>query len=71
MRFTFSRSECPKCSSTEIRKSRKRNVIEVALSVVVIPCRCYACDLRFFRPRVYRRPPNWPKLWLRKSASSR
>ncbi len=62
--------KCPKCTSTEIYKSHERNFIEVAFSLVVIACRCYGCDRRFFRPRLYGRLPGTAKPHKSARASS-
>ena len=42
---------CPNCKSLSIRRSRRKNVAERALSLAYLPWRCTACDSRFFRPR--------------------
>jgi len=42
---------CPTCKSSEIRRSHRKNNFERLLSVAFVPCRCQACDGRFFRPR--------------------
>jgi hypothetical protein len=42
---------CPKCRSKEIMRSHRRNPLERALSVFVLPWRCSCCYARFYRPR--------------------
>jgi hypothetical protein len=39
---------CSHCGSNSIRRSKRRGVIEKALSIVVFPYRCRDCDHRFF-----------------------
>jgi hypothetical protein len=42
---------CPQCQSKNIRKSRRRGLLEsvVYTLIHVRPYRCQSCDLRFFR----------------------
>jgi transposase-like protein len=42
---------CPLCQSTNIRKSRRRGLLEsvVFTLIRVRPYRCQSCDSRFFR----------------------
>jgi len=48
------RPSCPKCQSSNIRRSRRRGLLElVAFTVTrVRPYRCLSCDSRFFRRAV-------------------
>jgi hypothetical protein len=41
-------TRCSRCGSNSIRRSKRRGVIEKALSIVVRPYRCRDCDHRFF-----------------------
>jgi len=45
---------CPRCGSSDVRRSVRRNFWERLLSLVLLPYRCEACGERFFRWR-YRR----------------
>jgi hypothetical protein len=42
---------CPKCQSKNIRKSKRRGLLESVVSTVaqMRPYRCLSCDSRFFR----------------------
>ncbi len=48
---------CSKCGSQDIARSHRRNPLEVALSVVVLPWRCRVCFSRFFRLRSFQAAP--------------
>jgi C4-type Zn-finger protein len=39
---------CPRCSSKDVRRSRRRNLLERIASVLIKPYRCDNCDYRFF-----------------------
>ena len=41
-------TRCSRCGSNSIRRSKRRGVIEKALSIIVRPYRCRDCDHRFF-----------------------
>ena len=41
-------TRCSRCGSNSVRRSKRRGVIEKALSIVVRPYRCRDCDHRFF-----------------------
>jgi hypothetical protein len=41
-------TRCSRCGSNSIRRSKRRGVIEKALSIIVRPSRCRDCDHRFF-----------------------
>ena len=70
MRFTLSPFRCPRCRSAQINKSQERNIVEKALSVIISACRCYGCDRRFFRPRIYGEPPHRQRQVTTKQASA-
>lgn len=38
---------CPKCGTHRVRRSRRRNILELA-AVLATPYRCVPCDERFF-----------------------
>jgi len=59
MQRRFSWDKCPTCGSDNLRKSHLRNVLERAASSLLIPCRCRACDCRFFRPRRRGKVERW------------
>jgi hypothetical protein len=42
-------TECPKCHSTQLRRSRWRGSEKSMMGAVFSPYRCMACDKRFFR----------------------
>jgi hypothetical protein len=42
---------CPKCGHHTFRRSHYRGIVERGLSKLIVPCRCYGCDYRYFRPR--------------------
>ncbi len=44
------KSSCPYCQSDELLRSHRRNLIESAMSFLLLPWRCYDCNRRFFRP---------------------
>jgi hypothetical protein len=63
------RDRCPRCRSKDFLRSRRKNVIEFALSSLILPYRCSHCYFRFFRavepagghdPKHYR--PHYPTL---------
>jgi hypothetical protein len=70
MKFTFSSKACPRCKSTIIKRSKEHNFFEFLVSFVVISCRCYSCELRFFRPRWCGIPPEWPRKEKNASATA-
>ncbi len=39
---------CPKCASKELQRSRRKNLLERAISPVLLPWRCNVCYARFF-----------------------
>ena len=44
---------CPECGGTEVRRSRRRNLLERVWSWLGIwPYRCFNCTARFFQPYV-------------------
>jgi hypothetical protein len=47
-------AHCPKCLSSNIRRSKRRGLLESVVSTVtrVRPYRCLSCDSRFFRRAV-------------------
>lgn len=49
---------CPKCGSKEIQRSRRKNLIEVALGFLFLPWRCTVCFIRFYRPRWMKAAPR-------------
>ena len=42
---------CPKCGSKDIQRSRRKNIVDFALSLLFRPWRCTICFTRFYRPR--------------------
>ena len=44
-------TRCPWCKQYELRRSRRRNIIERFLSLALLPCRCRSCGRRGLRPR--------------------
>ncbi|HXM96792.1 MAG TPA: hypothetical protein VOA64_21450 [Candidatus Dormibacteraeota bacterium] len=47
---------CPLCGSAEIRRSRRRTLLDYLVDVVgIVPWRCEACEMRFHaRPVAFR-----------------
>jgi hypothetical protein len=44
---------CPECGGTDVRRSRRRNLLERVWSWLGIwPYRCFQCTARFFQPYV-------------------
>ena len=42
---------CPACRSWQIRRSRRRNLVEKGMALFVRPYRCMDCGFRFFQYR--------------------
>lgn len=49
---------CPKCASKEIQRSRRKNIVERAIGLLVLPWRCNVCYVRFFRPFWFKAQPR-------------
>jgi len=49
---------CPRCGSDDVFKSRTRSPFERLFSLLVRPCRCLFCGLRFFLP-AYKAQPRY------------
>lgn len=49
---------CPICHSEQIRRSRRRGIVERAILAMVFvrPFRCEICDFRFFHWSITRNP---------------
>jgi len=46
---TYLGVRCPRCASSNLRRSRRRGILERALSLAGrLPYRCRECDLRFY-----------------------
>lgn len=45
-------SECSKCRSTDLRRSRIRNVVEWVVAPLIVAYRCKLCDWREFKFRM-------------------
>lgn len=41
--------QCPRCASSDLMRSRRRNAVERALSTMFFPYRCGRCGARFWR----------------------
>ena len=51
MRIPSIRSRtCPRCGNHTFRRSHLRSFIERGVSKLLVPCRCYGCDYRYYRP---------------------
>lgn len=47
--LAFWSPHCPACGSDELRRSSRRNILEKALGLLVLPYRCNKCLQRCFR----------------------
>jgi hypothetical protein len=53
-------SECSKCHSTDLRRSRIHNLVEWVVSPLIVAYRCRLCDRREFKFRMLVTPTPAP-----------
>jgi DNA-directed RNA polymerase subunit RPC12/RpoP len=54
--------QCPHCGSRRLARSRRRNLAERWLGVMMLPYRCVDCDLRLFQFRSEKAAQRWQRL---------